>query len=122
MQNPEKESISIKLRGGRRPGAGRPLGSPNVITRPVKELAAEQGEASIAKLVHLREHAESEQVRFAACKELLDRAYGRARQEIDVNADRSVRVIIQREPGPVLNVPPVLSGQSVEEVETVDTL
>ena len=40
MQNPEKESNSIKLRGGRRPGAGRPLGSPNKLTRPLRELAA----------------------------------------------------------------------------------
>ena len=86
--------------GGRRPGAGRPKGALNLITRPVKELAADQGSASIERLVWLRDNAESEQVQFAASRELLDRAYGRARQEIDVTADRSIRVIINRDGTP----------------------
>lgn len=83
--------------GGRRDGAGRPPGALNKLTRPVKELAGDQGPDSIARLVQLRDEAESEQVRFAAAKELLDRAYGRARQEIDVNANPSIQVIVQRE-------------------------
>lgn len=86
--------------GGRRPGAGRPRGALNRLTRPVKELAADQGSASIERLVWLRDNAESEQVQFAASRELLDRAFGRARQEIDVTADRSIRVIINRDPNP----------------------
>lgn len=104
MQNGEKESNLIKSRGGRRPGAGRPAGAPNKLTRPVKELAAEQGSASIERLVQLRDAADSEQVRFAAAKELLDRAYGRARQEIDLTGDPSVMVIVQRQtPQPVVD-------------------
>jgi hypothetical protein len=64
-------------RGGAREGAGRPTGALNKLPRPVKELAASYGPAPIARLVQLRDGVESEQVRFAAAKELLDRAYGR---------------------------------------------
>lgn len=108
----ENKSKEIRPgRGGTREGAGRPAGAPNKITRPVKELAASYGPASIARLVQLRDGAVSEQVRFAAAKELLDRAYGRPRQEIDLNGDNSVTVIVQRDRpqpqvlGPVLDVP-----------------
>lgn len=69
--------------GGRRAGAGRPRGALNKLTKPVRELAADEGPTSILRLVHLRDHADSEQVQFAAAKELLDRAYGRPRQEFD---------------------------------------
>jgi len=80
--------------GGRRDGAGRPRGALNKITRPVKELAADQGEASICRLIELRDHAKSEQVRFAAAKELLDRACGRPRQEIGEVEDNQIRVFL----------------------------
>jgi hypothetical protein len=90
-------------RGGPREGAGRPKGALNKLTRPVRELAAEQGPASIEKLVFLRDHGINEQVQLAASKELLDRAYGRPRQEIDVNGDKRVMVVIdtlsERSPG-----------------------
>src|SRR6185295_9098676 len=86
----------VSTHGGRREGSGRPAGALNKLTRPVKELACEQGPESIARLVQLRDGAESEQVQFAAAKELLDRAYGKARQEIDVNGDRRVTVVIDR--------------------------
>jgi hypothetical protein len=84
----------VGTHGGRREGAGRPRGALNKLTRPIKELAADQGPASIDKLVYLRDSAQSEQVQFAAAKELLDRAYGRTRQDIDVNGDKRVRVVI----------------------------
>ena len=90
----------MNQRGGRREGAGRPAGVPNKLTRPVKELACDQSAASIARLIQLRDYAESEQVRFAAAKELLDRAHGRPRQEIDVTDRGGVTVIVQRNPEP----------------------
>src|SRR5688500_11877843 len=82
--------------GGKRPGAGRPLGSPNKITRPIKELASDFSESSIAKLVELRDHAESEQVRVQASIAILDRAHGRRRQEIDLTRDNQITVIVNR--------------------------
>lgn len=82
--------------GGRRPGAGRPRGVPNRITRPVKELAADYSESCITKLVELRDTAESEQVRLAATIAILDRAHGRPRQELDLTKDDKIVIVVNR--------------------------
>ena len=109
----ENQSKEIKPgRGGAREGAGRPAGAPNKITRPVKALAASYGPASIARLVQLRDGAASEQVRFAAARELLDRAYGRPRQEIELGGDKSITVIVHRQTSPVLDLHPAIVDQS----------
>ena len=105
----------INTHGGRREGAGRPNGALNKITRPVRELAADQGPASIEKLVSLRDFAASEQVQFAAAKELLDRAYGRPRQDIAVNQDKRVTVRVDRGCGTVLATQPALIDQRETE-------
>ena len=96
MQYLEKQSSLINPHGGRRPGAGRPPGTANKLTRPLKELAAQYTEDSIYTLVTLLDHAESEQVRLAAATALLDRGHGRPRQEIELSADKSVTVIVNR--------------------------
>jgi hypothetical protein len=101
--------IQKNTNGGRREGAGRPSGALNKLTQPVKALAASYGPASIARLVQLRDGAASEQVRFAAAKELLDRAYGRPRQEIDLHGDNSITVIVQRHTPTVLDAQPAAS-------------
>ena len=119
MQNPEKESNIIKSRGGRRPGAGRPIGALSKITRPLRELAALHSEGCIAVLVELRDHAEAEQVRLQAANALLDRGYGRPRQEIDMNADKSLTIIVNRG-GRALDVQPVITDASIDEVETTE--
>ncbi len=106
MKQLEKESASFKSRGGKRPGAERPLGSPNKLTRPLKELAALHSEDCIAVLVELRDHAETEQVRLAAANALLDRRHGRPRQEIDVNDEGHVTIIVQR------STPPASAGST----------
>ena len=114
----EKESNGIKQfksRGGRRPGAGRPAGAPNKLTRPLKELAAQYSEDSIHTLVTLRDHAESEQVRLQAATALLDRGHGRPRQEVDLTQNNGVRVFVYGEPGQVQDAPPALEDHSREE-------
>ena len=113
MQNSEKESNSIKLRGGRRPGAGRPRGVPNKLSRPLRELAALHTEDCIAVLVQLRDRAEAEHVRLAAANALLDRGHGRPRQEIDGHDEGPMTIIIQRfTPPPELEVRPALEYDS----------
>ena len=115
MKKLEKESNVIKSRGGRRPGAGRPLGVPNKLTRPLRELAALHSEGCIAVLVELRDHAEAESVRLAAANALLDRGHGRPRQEIDVHDEGRVTIIVQGStPRPVLDVRPALEDHSEE--------
>jgi hypothetical protein len=89
-----------KGRWGARPGAGRRKGVPNKLTRDIKALAAEHGEDSLAALVWLRDHAEAEHVRLGATTAILDRAYGRPRQEVDVRSDKpTVRWIVNRNLG-----------------------
>ena len=61
---------------------GRVAGTPNKATRELKDIAREYGEEAIDRLVKLMRAAESEQVQAAACKELMDRGYGKASQSI----------------------------------------
>lgn len=100
--------------GGRRAGAGRPQGALNRLTRPVKELAADQSEACIQRLIALRDYAKSEQVQFAACKELLDRGCGRPRQEIAVE-DKSLTIVINKlTPQPDATPPVTVAGTLID--------
>lgn len=67
--------------GGKRPGAGRPKGTPNKSTAEIKALAQKHGVTAVEKLVGLMESADERTV-IAACKELLDRGYGKAAQAV----------------------------------------
>src|SRR5687767_9831331 len=90
------QGIPRKSVGGRRPGAGRPPGVPNKVTRPIKELAADYSESSIAELVRLRDKSPDDRVRLAASVVLLDRAHGKPRQEIDLTKDDRITIIVDR--------------------------
>ena len=70
--------------GGARPGAGRPNGSHNMLTLEVRELALQHGPAALAALVKLSKKAKSESVELAAIREILDRAYGRPPQAMEI--------------------------------------
>lgn len=61
-------------------GKGRPKGSFNKATADVKALAGKYGPDAIKELARLMREAESEAAQVAACRELLDRAYGKASQ------------------------------------------
>lgn len=69
-------------KGGYRPGAGRKAGVPNKSTADVKALASKHGPDAIATLAKLVKEADTDSARIAACKELLDRAYGKSTQPI----------------------------------------
>ena len=57
---------------------GRVAGTPNRSTAAIKEMAAEYGPMALTEIARLATGAESEQVRVSACKEVLDRAYGKS--------------------------------------------
>ena len=65
---------------GRKTG-GRSAGTPNKATAEIRALAAVHGPAVIKRLVELMEEAGP--IAVAACRELLDRGYGKAPQPLD---------------------------------------
>ena len=72
-------------RGGKRLGSGRKAGVPNRTTAECKACARKYGPAAIRELAKLaglmpggKGKAQSEQAQIAACKEILDRGYGKA--------------------------------------------
>jgi hypothetical protein len=79
---------------------GRTFGTPNKATAEVKELAREYGPEAVERLAYLMRHAKAEQAQVAAAKELLDRGYGKAGQQMEVN---NTRYVI-RAPQPAPNV------------------
>lgn len=89
----EKIDTGIKKVGGRRPGSGRKKGSRNKVTADVKALAQKYAPAALKELARLSLKAESEQARAAACKEILDRAYGKSVQPVE--GDDRQPIIIQ---------------------------
>jgi len=62
---------------------GRVAGTPNKSTAEIRELAGQYGPAALAELARLGTHANSEQARVSACKEILDRAYGKSTQVME---------------------------------------
>ena len=64
---------------------GRQKGTPNKATKAVKEMAENYGQAAIDRLAYLMENATSEQAQVSACKEILDRAYGKATQSHELS-------------------------------------
>jgi hypothetical protein len=81
----EKADPKIKLgkHGGRRPGSGRKKGTPNFVTRELKEICRQEAPTLVKELIRLATSAESEAVRVAAIKEMFDRGFGRATSPID---------------------------------------
>lgn len=67
--------------GGRKPG------TPNKITAEVRALAQQYSPAAFAELARLATQATSEQARVAAIKEILDRAYGKSPQALEVTGE-----------------------------------
>ena len=78
VEEVEPEILKPRKFGGRQPGSGRPKGSPNKITREIKEIAHQCGPGALKELARIATQGESEAARVAACREILDRAYGKA--------------------------------------------
>jgi hypothetical protein len=73
--------------GGKRPGAGRPKGSPNKATADIRDAAQLYTEQAIATLVEVMVSSEHPAAaRVSAANSLLDRGYGKPKQSLDVEA------------------------------------
>lgn len=76
---------------GPKPGSprigGRQKGTLNKATADIKAAAALHGKAALNTLLHLMNNAESEQAKLSACKEILDRAYGKPTQTLASDPD-----------------------------------
>jgi hypothetical protein len=60
---------------------GRKKGSVNKTTAEIRERAQEHADKALARLIYLVEHGTTEAAQISACKELLDRGYGRSVQQ-----------------------------------------
>jgi hypothetical protein len=61
---------------------GRQKGTPNRITADIKALAQSYGPDAIRRLISIIQDSESEMAQIAAVRELLDRGYGKSKQDI----------------------------------------
>jgi hypothetical protein len=68
--------------------SGNPGGRPKVLAE-IQELARRHTSDAIAELARLSLKAKSERTRIAAIRELLDRAYGRSRQSLEIDTNPS---------------------------------
>ncbi len=70
---------------------GRVKGTPNKSTTEIKALAQQYGAGAINRLIWLVENADNQATQVSACKEILDRGYGKAMQQTqNLNAGGSV--------------------------------
>jgi Ni,Fe-hydrogenase maturation factor len=72
---------------------GRPPGALNKVTADIKALAQVHSEKAIERLAYLMENGQSETAVIAACSAILDRAHGKPKQSLDVDAN--VKAAIQ---------------------------
>ena len=73
-------------KGGVRPGSGRPKGSPNKATASIRDAAQAYTEDALRTLVEVMNDKEQPgPARVGAANAILDRGYGKPKQEVDGN-------------------------------------
>ena len=90
--------------GGRRPGSGRKAGAkpkraavtPKLAATGIKVAAMRYSDMALKNVVELAECKENPAVRLGACKEILDRAYGKPSQETKVTGDGNPVELVHR--------------------------
>jgi hypothetical protein len=82
-------------------GPGRPKGLRNKATRDIKELAQPYGPECIERIAKLMKH-KNPWISLAACKEMLDRGYGKSPKAVDVNSSGNVYVSLTTFSGQIL--------------------
>jgi len=80
-------------RGGKRLGAGRPKGKPNAVTADVREAAQQYGAGALKTLAEIMAAEDQPAAaRVAASKEILDRAYGKSQQAIELSGKSGIPI------------------------------
>lgn len=74
-------------KGGRREGAGRPKGSLNKATASIRDAAQAYTDEALRTLATVMREGDSAAARVAAANSILDRAFGKPKQSMDVEAD-----------------------------------
>ena len=92
--SPVKQSKSGA--GGKRSGAGRKKGAKNAKTLEIEAAARRYAGEALKALVYVATKGESEPARVSAATALLDRAYGKPKQSVDVGASESLAALIVR--------------------------
>jgi len=83
-------------RGGKRPNSGRKPGVPNKATFKLKQAAAEHGEEVLNALIRIiRDQETPANTIVAACRELLDRGFGKPTQSIDAKLEHEPMNMIE---------------------------
>lgn len=76
-------------RGGKREGAGRPRGQRSAATKDqiagISELARMHSETALSALVQIASQGASEAARVSAANSILDRAFGRPLQAVEMS-------------------------------------
>ena len=73
------------MKGGKREGVGRKRGNPNKATASIREAAQQYTETAIQTLVEvMSDETAPHSARVSAANSLLDRGYGRPRQELEL--------------------------------------
>ena len=91
-----EKNATIKLatkvnHGGARQGSGMPKSDKTLLKLTIKERAAAHGDDAIAIMVEIMKDTEVQpQIRLAACDKLLDRGFGKPKQESDINVGVSI--------------------------------
>jgi len=75
---------------------GRRRGTPNKVTLEVRDAALPHGPEAVAELARLMNEGQTEHVRIAACREILDRAYGKSRQSIEHTGHNSGPITVMK--------------------------
>ena len=94
MPSPEN-----RAKAGRKPGTFAPGQSGNPSGRPktdihIRDLARKHTEAAIATLLQIAQHGENESARVSAATALLDRAWGRPTQAVEVDGQVALRIVV----------------------------
>lgn len=83
------------MNGGRRPGAGRPKGKPNLDKREFQEMITDKDVASAVKAIRdCLNSADNQRIRLEAASYLLDQKFGKARQRVDTNLNGGIMLVV----------------------------